>query len=195
MTPEEQALLRVAGELEAESIRYMVTGSLASSYHGRPRSTHDADIVIDPTAAQLERLIQRLPPAGFYVSPERARDAFRRRLQFNAIHTETACKIDLIVRKDRPFSLAELERRQPAELSFGSRLVIASPEDTILSKLEWARKAGGSEIQMADAAGVLEVNPHLDRLYVERWAAELGVLDLWRHLLEGLTRPGGDSQG
>jgi hypothetical protein len=27
----------------------MVTGSVASSYYGRPRSTHDADIVIDPT--------------------------------------------------------------------------------------------------------------------------------------------------
>jgi hypothetical protein len=25
----------------------MLTGSVASSFHGRPRSTHDADIVLD----------------------------------------------------------------------------------------------------------------------------------------------------
>ena len=65
----------------------MVTGSLASSFHGRPRLTHDADVVIDPTREQLD-----------------------------------------------------------------------------------------------DAAGVLAVNPALDRDYVRRWAGELGVLDLWQEI-------------
>ena len=59
-------------------------------------------------------------------------------------------------------------------------MALASPEDTILSKLEWAKKAGRSEKQIDDAAGVLAVNPGIDRAYVERWAAELGVLELWR---------------
>lgn len=54
----------------------MVTGSVASSYHGRPRSTHDADIVIDPSLDQLEALVRSLLDAGFYVDDERARDAF-----------------------------------------------------------------------------------------------------------------------
>jgi hypothetical protein len=55
-------------------------------------------------------------------------------------------------------------------------------EDTILSKLEWAKKAGRSEKQIEDAAGVLAVNPGVDRAYVERWARELGVLDLWQEI-------------
>jgi hypothetical protein len=58
---------------------------------------------------------------------------------------------------------------------------LASPEDTILSKLEWANKAGRSA-QIDDAAGVLAANPALDRRYVEKWAGELGVLDLWRKI-------------
>ena len=49
----------------------------------------------------------------------------------------------------------------------------------MLSKLEWARRAGDSERHIADAAGVLAVHPNLDRAYVERWARQLGVLDLW----------------
>jgi hypothetical protein len=57
-------------------------------------------------------------------------------------------------------------------------VAVTSPEDTILAKLEWARKAGGSQKQIEDAAGVLAVNPGIDRAYVERWARELGVLDL-----------------
>jgi hypothetical protein len=161
----------------------MVTGSVASSYHGRPRSTHDADIVIDPNREQLDAFLGVLGDRGFFVDPERARDAFLRRLQFNAIDMTSAFKIDLIFRKDRPFSHEELGRRQDAELSPDARVALASPEDTILSKLEWAKKAGRSERQIEDAAGVLAVNPGLDRRYILKWARELDVLDLWREIV------------
>ncbi len=63
------------------------------------------------------------------------------------------------------------------------RGALASPEDTILTKLEWARKSGDSEKQLRDVAGVLDVTgDSLDRSYVERWANALGVLELWRRL-------------
>ena len=61
--------------------------------------------------------MRSLLDAGFYVDGGRARDALRRRLQFNAIETRSAFKIDLIIRKERPFSRGELGRRQPAELA------------------------------------------------------------------------------
>jgi len=182
VTPEQEALFDLVRLLERLGIPYMVSGSVASSYHGRPRLTHDADIVVDPTSDQLDALVQSLIDAGLYVDGARARDALRRRLQFNVIDPRTAFKIDLIVRKDRPFSREELERRQAVDLSPGVRVAIASPEDTILSKLEWARKVGRSEKQIDDAAGVLAVNPGIDRAYVERWAGELGVLGLWQEI-------------
>lgn len=182
MSPEEAALVTVARMLERLAIPYMVTGSIASSFHGRPRSTHDADIVVDPAPDQLDRLVESLIAAGFYVDLARARDALRRRRQFNAIETHSASKIDLIIRKERPFSREELARRGVAELSPGINLALATPEDTILAKLEWSRQAAGSERQMEDAAGVLAVNPGLDRVYVERWARELGVLGLWHRI-------------
>lgn len=182
MTPEQEALFEVAGVLERLRIPHMVTGSTASSFHGRPRLTHDADIVIDPSPDQLDALVRGLVDSSFYVDDGRARDALRRRLQFNAIQTRSAFKIDLIIRKDRPFSREELGRRQAAELSPGKEVVMASAEDTILSKLEWAKRAGGSEKQIEDAAGVVAVNPGIDRSYVERWAHELGVLDLWHEI-------------
>lgn len=181
MTPEQEALCGLVLVLERLGIPHMVTGSVASSYHGRPRLTHDADVVIDPTAEQLDALVQDVLQAGHYVDGPRARDALRRRLQFNVVDRHTAFKMDLIVRKDRPFSREELGRRQSVDLSPGVRVPLASPEDTILSKLEWARKAGRSQ-QIDDAAGVLAVNPGVDRAYVERWAGELGVLDLWREI-------------
>ena len=182
MTPEQEALFEVARVLDRLRIPHMVTGSTASSFHGRPRLTHDADIVIDPSQEQLDALVRELIQCGFYVDEDRARDALRRRLQLNAIQTQSAFKIDLIIRKDRPFSREELGRRQAAELSPGHEVSMASAEDTILSKLEWAKRAGGSQKQVDDAAGVLAINPELDRSYVERWARELGVMDLWHEI-------------
>jgi hypothetical protein len=185
VTPEEHTLRRLVQALDRHGIPYMLTGSVATSYHGRPRATHDADIVIDPTVEQLDLLVRDLDAAGFYVNAAGARTAFDRRRQFNVIESEHGCKIDLILRKDRPFSREEFGRRQRVDLALGQPVTIVSPEDAILSKLEWAKRSGDSERQMRDAAGVLDINPALDRSYIERWAADLGVLDLWQTLSGG----------
>ena len=64
MTPEEAALAAVVTMLEELGVPYMVTGSVAASFHGRPRATHDTDIVIDPTREQLDELVRRFSTSG-----------------------------------------------------------------------------------------------------------------------------------
>jgi hypothetical protein len=191
MSPDEDALRRVIDLLERLGVPYMLTGSVATSYHGRPRATHDADIVVDPTPEQLDTLVQDLGRAGFYADVDGAREALRLRRQFNAIDTRYACKVDLIVKKDRPFSHEEFARRQRRNLPFRADVAVVTPEDAILSKLEWARQSGDSERQLRDAAGVLHLNPTLDREYVERWADALGVADLWHRLESGSAHDSG----
>lgn len=185
MSPEEHALELTIRTLERLEIPYMVTGSLAASYHGRPRATHDADLVIDPTPAQLESLVHNLQAANFYVDADTAREALGQRRQFNAIEMAHACKIDLIIVKERPYSREEFGRRRPVEHVFDRPISMVTAEDTILSKLEWAKKSGDSARQLGDAAGVLEINPALDRHYIEHWAQQLGVSDLWRAISGG----------
>lgn len=186
MSPEEDAVGRLVRRLEALGIPYMVAGSVASSHHGLPRATNDVDIVVDPTPEALETLVAALASDGYYVDARIAREALRARRLFNVIDPQSAFKIDLIVRKERPFSREEFARRQRRDL--GDLVAsIATPEDTILAKLEWARKGGGSERQLGDALGVLRVvGDRIDRPYVERWAEALGVVDLWRELLARL---------
>jgi hypothetical protein len=182
VTLDEGSLRRVIEILEALAIPYMVTGSLASSHHGRPRTTEDADFVIEPTQASLERLVAALTGAGFYADADHARDAFRRRRQFNAIDTLSGFKVDFIVRKEHAFSLAEFARRQRRDLVPGLPVSIATAEDTVVAKLDWARKAGESEKQLKDVAGIVDALKDLDRDYVARWSEELGVLDLWQRV-------------
>ena len=132
---------RIVALLDRARIPHMLTGSFASTFHGPPRSTRDIDVVIDPTP---ERLLEELAPDRYYVSATAAREALALRRQFNVVDLETGWKIDLIIRKDRAYSREEFARRQPAR--------VASAEDTVLSKLEWA-KAGESERQLRDVVG------------------------------------------
>ena len=182
MTLEEEVLGRVVALLERLAIPYMVTGSIAASYHGHPRATHDADVVIDPSATQADALVVELEHAGFYVNAETAKQAIRERRQFNAIETARATKVDLIVRKARPFSEEEFSRRLRLDLSFARGVAVVTPEDAILSKLEWARQSGDSERQLRDAAGIVEISTSIDRAYIRLWAHDLGVLDLWERI-------------
>ncbi len=177
MTPDDSVRF-VLAELERHGIPYMVAGSHASSYHGEPRTTNDVDLIIDPSKAALDAFVAALPADRFYVSPEAATDAFRRRGLFNVIDPQTGVKVDLVLRKNRPFSVAEFERRQPAQI-FGTAVFVATREDTILAKLEWAL-LGESERQLRDVAGIIAMSgAALDRAYIERWAPELGLTALW----------------
>lgn len=169
---------RTIAGLDHAAIPHMVAGSFASSYHGHGRSTQDLDLVVDPSPATLDAWLASVDLGTGYVDAEVARDALRRRGQFNLIDFATAWKVDLIVRKDRPFSRSEFDRRVAATIA-GVAVYVVSAEDTILSKLEWARQ-GGSERQLRDVRGVLEVmQGRLDLPYLEHWVRVLGVEDGW----------------
>ena len=165
----------------------MLTGSHASTFHGEPRATNDADLVIDPDLPALRAVARRLRDAGLYCGDEVA--AFEHRGMFNVIDTATGAKVDLIVRKDRRFSVTEMVRRIPIVVD-DVPLCIVTAEDLILAKLEWARM-GGSDRQRRDIEGVLAVSGRgLDLEYLHRWATELGVDDVLRELLQGQADDG-----
>jgi len=102
----EDGLKLLLSKLDECGIPYMITGSFASNIHGLPRATQDADIVIEVEQKTLERFLKSLGSA-FYRSPEAAMDALGREQMFNVIHLPTGFKVDLIVRKSRPFSKME----------------------------------------------------------------------------------------
>ncbi len=177
----------IMGRLEAAAIPFMVVGSLCSVFYSHPRFTQDADLVIDPTAEQLERLIQGIGD-DYYVSPDAARDAFRRRSMFNIIDFSGGWKADLIVRKDRPFDLEQFRRRRMAQWH-GHTTPFASPEDVILAKLEWDRITP-SERQLQDILHVMRAQwPQLDQDYLRRWAKDLGVSARLEELLRMAAPP------
>jgi hypothetical protein len=97
----------------------------------------------------------------------------------------TAWKADLIVAK-RSLLGEEMKRRREGDMLGANVFVASSPRTTLISKLEWAKLGGGSELQLRDAAGILELRGgDLDVAYIERWIADLGLGRLWRRLQAG----------
>lgn len=179
----EELFSRLREALESAGIPYMVTGSFASAIHGIPRATHDIDVVIAPTAEQLEALIKQFAVADYYADLEDALDALNHQSQFNVIDERGVWKIDFIIRKDRPFSIAEFARRRVATI-LGVPVYTATPEDILLAKLEWA-KLGESERQLRDASGIIEIQREkLDVEYVERWVVALTLQSEWARAKE-----------
>lgn len=187
MLPESvSVLLSVVAVLERLGIPYLVGGSMASALYGVARSTLDADIVADIRQDQVSALVSALGEE-FYADDQMIRDAINHRGSFNLIHLKTMFKVDVFIRKERPFDQMQFERRieqvfaaNPAQKAF-----MASAEDIILAKLEWYRL--GNEIsdrQWRDILGVLKVQAgRLDIDYLRKWAVELNVADLLQRAL------------
>jgi hypothetical protein len=177
-------LREIVTRLDAQGIPYMLVGSVAALAHGHVRSTQDFDLVIEVDAARLNVFVRSLPQERFYASEEAATEALRYATQFNVIDLATGWKVDLIPRKDRPFSASEFGRRIPVEV-FGLDIAVATIEDTILAKLEWATLSGGSERQIEDVRALVGLaGEALDRAYVERWVGELELREAWQRALQ-----------
>lgn len=182
MSEQREFLKRLVALLEAAEIPYMLAGSLGSSFHGRPRATNDVDLVIAPTESQFRRFLNSLG-STYYVSEEAGMGAMHQGSAFNVIDMNTQWKADLRVRHARPFSLMEFSRRQRATV-LGLDVWVVSPEDAILSKLEWAKESD-SQQQMEDVLGVIQAQRgNLDEQYLLKWGEDLGVRDRLVKLLE-----------
>jgi hypothetical protein len=161
----------------------MLTGSVASSAHGIPRSTRDIDIVIGPTRAQLLTLMQEFRSDRYYADEQQALQAIANKSQFNVIDFATGWKVDFIITQDSPYARTAFSRRVRVDIA-GTAVCIASPEDVLLAKLQWA-KLGESNRQLQDAGGILRTQgDKLDLPYIERWVRDLHVEEQWQTVRE-----------
>lgn len=175
------ALTPVVEALDRLGVAYSVVGSVASSAHGVARASIDADLVADLRAEHVAPLVAGLQDE-YYVDRDAVEDAVARRSMFNVVHLATMLKVDVYLLTTRAFDRESFDRRRTERLGVSAArdLVIASPEDTVLHKLEWYRLGGGvSDRQWSDIVGVLRVQAgSLDLEYMRRWALLLDVADL-----------------
>jgi hypothetical protein len=177
----------VTSALENLAVRYMLVGSFASSIYGLYRASADIDILADIKSEHTGPLYEALKET-FYVDELAMRNAVAHKGSFNAIHFDSVFKVDVFVAQADPFTSAQLDRRQLKTLSpdRAESVYVASPEDTILSKLRWYRGGNESSVnQWNDVLGVVAVlGNSVDIPYLRMWAKRLDLGDLLERVLD-----------
>ena len=170
MSEELEVLKIISERLEESRIPFMLTGSFALGYYGKPRMTRDLDFVVALLEFHVGQLVKAFSP-DFYIDEDEARTAIKAQRLFNLMHLSSGIKVDLIVRKDSEYRQLEFSRRRPVDLA-GVATWITSREDLILSKLVWARDAN-SDLQKRDVQSLLDES--VDWAYLKDWAQKLDV--------------------
>lgn len=179
------ALGPVVSCLRLLGVKHYVGGSVASSFHGAVRSTMDVDIVCELTQGHVAKFTSVLSD-DYYLNEQTVRDAVESKSCFNLIHLATSFKVDLFISRGRPFDKDCLLRCNVENLGGEVEVAIASPEDSIIAKLEWYRVGNEvSERQWDDVSKLIRLlGDQADWKYLQSAANSVGVSDLLDRLRE-----------
>jgi len=181
VSDELDVLKSVTAQLEGAGILYMVTGSMAANFYAVPRMTRDIDLVIELSERDVDR-VTRLFQQEYYIDRDMVQRAVRDHAMFNMIHNALVVKVDCAVRKETEYRREEFARRRGVSVA-GQRVFIVSPEDLVLSKLDWA-KDSRSQMQLDDVRNLLQSVQGLDTEYLNRWADRLGLTTLYQEVCQ-----------
>lgn len=154
----EEMIQAVVRDLRLLKIRYVVIGGIATSIWGRPRMTLDIDIVLVVPTEKLPNFLEILKQSGFQVTPTTMK-RLSRKLAVK-IRYGKRLSVDLRIAS---YSLGKqaVMRAVPINV-FGTRLLVASAEDTIAYKI-----ARFDDMDRADIkAMILRRGKKLDSEYI-----------------------------
>jgi hypothetical protein len=143
---------RVVRALNRSRLQYMLTGALASSYYGRPRTTLDIDVVVAFRQKDVATLVRVLTKANLKVQEKKLLDAW-----------QSEHRIATVEDKKSPHTLDILFTDQKLERNSGRILGVPtyyqSAESLILAKLRMLKvtlRAERAATDREDIKAILE---------------------------------------
>ena len=172
---------RVVEALERLGIAYMVVGSFSSNVYGRPRSTKDADFVIELGQQTIERLAQEVGPE-FQLEPQGSFETITGSTRYELRHRGTAFVVEFFLLGNDPFARERFARRVRGVIQ-GTRVFIPTAEDVVVQKLRWSVHPGRRQ-DLEDARNVIAIQlGAIDLDYIRRWCDKHGTRSLFEQLL------------
>jgi len=177
---QEEVLKTVVSRLQGLRIPYMITGAIAVNYYGRPRLTHDVDLLVELQASMVEGIVTSFQ-SDFYIAAVGILEALQHRTMFNAVHHHTGLKVDFWLKGGDEYDATRFQRRKKRKI-FDEMMFITTAEDLMIIKLK-RYKDSSSEKHYLDASGVYEIQRgNLDLRYMKRWLSYFSVLDLFERI-------------
>jgi hypothetical protein len=154
-------------------LRYALTGGVAASYYGRPRTTLDVDVLVGTKELELTRLAKSLTEEGIKVGKKELSRALRSKYHIaTVLDSKSPHRLDIIFTDER------LERK--AGLILGSHTYYQTAESLILSKLRRIKATLHPEraaTDRQDIKAILEA-VHVNLVSIRRRARLQGTLEL-----------------
>ncbi len=168
-----ELLAFVVSALETVPMNYMLTGSFALNFYTIPRTTRDIDLVVELVPEQKDAFLAMFQDR-FYLNEHTVADEFTGKGigMFNLIDQQTYYKIDFIVRRKDRYEQVKFSNRRRVNMD-GTEVWIISPEDLILSKIQWIQQLE-SERQKEDVRQLLK-GTTLNLTYIKSWADFLNL--------------------
>lgn len=165
----DEILRIVCSFLNKEKIDYVIVGGLAVIFYGIPRTTMDVDIMLQIKEAKIPRFIEFLKKNDFFASAEDMKTALKEKT-----HCTTEDKKSMI-RLDVKGLYNETDKRTFfRRIDFihrGTRVYLASPEDTLANKLVFE-----GQQDLKDALGIyVRQVEKLDMNYLDEISSKMGV--------------------
>ncbi len=159
----------------------MITGALAASYYGTPRTTMDIDIVVKIAPRHLKtKIILPLRKAGFQINEKYVRKTLNSSYKIITVkNKKTPFTLDLI------FSDKKLEKR--AGTILGLPTFYQKPEDLILAKLRMVKATISREKASKDEEDVKAILKYtkVDMETLKKKAREEKTFTILKRLIEG----------
>jgi hypothetical protein len=168
----EQVIRRVIDSLDELAFQYVLVGSFASNIYGQARSTKDADLVVEGAPGNAAILAKKLGPE-FRLDPQIKFESVTGTRRVVIVHVPTQFEIEVFELSNDPHDQSRFARRRMAQV-YGGHSWVLTPEDVLITKLNWLRSANRSKDRM-DVQQVIAVQSQmLDWPYIERWCDAMG---------------------
>ncbi len=181
----EDLIARLASELTARNLPYMVIGGQAVLIHGEPRLTRDVDITLGITPNELDTVLAAVNRLGLKVLVEAPHAFVHDTWVLPCEDTQSGIRVDIV------FSFSQYEQialARAVRITMGTQSVkFTSAEDLVVQKL-----LAGRPRDLEDARTVMLKNSALDRDYIAQCLNELAsetglpLLQLYTELLTSM---------
>jgi len=156
----QKLLKKIANELNAHNIPYMVIGGQAVLLYGEPRLTKDIDITLGIGIGRLKEVNSIIQKVNLKILVDE--NFVQNTMVLLAIDEKTGIRVDFIF----SFSLYEKQAiKRATDIKFGNTIVkYASLEDLVIHKI-----IAGRAIDIEDVRSIILKNPDYDAKYIKRW--------------------------
>jgi hypothetical protein len=170
---------------EGLQIPYVTVGAFSVNVYGSPRSTKDADFVVEFGSVSINAVVAALGDE-FTLDPQMSFETITSTTRYRLRHRSTQFLIEMFLLSDDPHDQARFARRVFGRVG-DRRAFVLTAEDLIITKLRWSRQ-GKRRKDADDVVNVLASQAgKLDLAYVRSWCLRHGTTDLFERLLSEST--------